>query len=253
MGNAFAFAAHLVSGLLPPTHTPPSREEARRAVALFPILGALLGVLMACAWTLAARFWPGEPLVRGAVTLAVGAALSTGNALGGLARAADGLAAQGGGGERSRAFAVMRDPRRGTSGLVALVVMVILELAFLAALPASLAWSGLILAGALGRWATAFALAAYPLASASGADPEATQGLATAGPNEFLIATVLVIACAAVLPTRGLLIMLAVGMVVGPAAATVNRRLGGLSLPLAHGLGAVGELVALACLALHTQ
>ena len=53
------------------------------------------------------------------------------------------------------------------------------------------------------------------------------------------------------LPTRGLLVMLAVGLVVGPAAATVSQRLGGLSLPLAFALGAVGELVALACLALR--
>ena len=145
----------------------------------------------------------------------------------------------------------MRDPRRGTSGLVALVVFVALQLAFLSALPPPVAWGGLTLAGALGRWATAFGLAAFPLASTAGSDPDTGNGLAAAGPNEFLIATVLVIVCAAALPTRGLLVMLAVGLVVGPAAATVNQRLGGLSLPLAFALGALGELTALACLALR--
>ncbi|MBV9850155.1 MAG: adenosylcobinamide-GDP ribazoletransferase [Armatimonadetes bacterium] len=253
MGNAFAFAARLLSGLPPPTLDPPTRVEARRAVALLPLVGALLGLLAACVWNLAARLWPGEPLVHAALVLAAGAALTAGRPLGGLARAADGLAAHGAGGDRSRAFAVMRDPRRGTAGMVALAVFIALQLAFLGALPPALAWGGLILAGALGRWASAFTLAAYPLASASSGDPEANHGLADAGPNEFLIATVLVIASAAVLPTRGLLIMLAVGLVVGPAAAAVNRRLGGLSLPLAHALGMVGELTALACLALRVQ
>ena len=253
MGNAFAFAARLLSGLPPLTLDSPSRAEARRAVALFPLVGALIGLLTAWAWNLAVRLWPGEPLIHGAVALAVGAALSAGRPIGGLARAVDGLAAHGAGGDRSRAFAVMRDPRRGTTGLVALAVLVPLHLAFLSALPPPLAWGGLVLAGALGRWATAFGLAAFPLASASSGDPEASHGLADAGPNEFLIATVLLIVCAVVLPTRGLLIMLAVGLVIGPTAATLNRRLGGLSLPLAHALGVVAELIALACLCLRVQ
>ena len=253
MGNAFAFAARLVCGLPPLALDPPTRAEARRAVALLPLVGALLGLLTACAWNISARLWPGESLVHAALTLAAGAALTAGRPLGGLARAADGLAAHGAGGDRSRAFAVMRDPRRGTAGLVTLSVFVAVQLAFLSALPAPLVGGGLVLAGALGRWAAAFALAAFPLASASSPDPETNSGLADAGPNEFLVATVLVIACAAVLPTRGLLTMLAVGLVVGPAAATMNRRLGGLSLPLAHALGALGEFTVLACLALRVQ
>jgi adenosylcobinamide-GDP ribazoletransferase len=248
MGNAFAFAARLLSVLPPLSPGPPTRAEARRSVALFPVVGALLGLLTACAWNLAARLWAGTPLVAAAAALAAGAALSGGRPFAGLARAGDGLAAHGSGGDRSRAFAVMGDPRRGAGGMVAVAVAVALQLACLTALTPATSWGVLVLAGALGRWAAAFGLTAFPPASASAGEGEAGYGLTDAGPQEFLVATVLVIVCAALLPVRGLLVLVAVGLVAGPAASSVSRRLGGLSLPLAQALGVVGEIVALACL-----
>ncbi len=253
MGNAFAFAARLLSALPPLNPEPPTRAEARGSVAWFPLVGALLGLLTACAWNLASRLWSGTPLVAAAAALAAGAALSGGRPWAGLARAGDGLAAHGdGGGDRSRAFAVMRDPRRGAGGIVTLAVGVALQLAFLSALAPASSWGTLVLAGAAGRWAAAFGLTAFPLASASVGDGEAAYGLTDAGSQEFLTATVLVIVCAAALPVRGILALVAIGLVVGPAASSISRRLGGLSLPLAQALGVVGELVALACLTVHT-
>ncbi len=248
MWNSFALAVQTLTRLPAPAEMTPTREEARRAVFLLPLVGAFLGVLLAAAWTLGSRVWPGQPLVAAALTLAAGAFLTGGRGLGGIARAGDGLAAQGQGGDRSRAFAVMRDPRRGTTGLVALGVAIALRLAFLAALPASVAWPALVLSGVMGGWAAAFALSAFPVASAS---ESTTGGLAEAGPSEFLAATVVAIVCAAILPTRGLLTLLAVALVAGPAAQAVNRSLGGLNLPLCAALGEVAEIVALACLSIR--
>lgn len=249
MLDSFALAVQMLTGLSLLSEAP-SRVAARRSVTLFPLVGVLIGVFLAAVWALASHLWPGQPLVPGALTLAVGALLTGGRPLGGVARSGDGLGANGAGGDRSRAFAVMRDPRRGTTGLIALGVALVMKLAFLTALPGD-AGKSLILACGLGRWAGAFALSAFPLASASAADAQAGHGLADAGPNEFLAATVLAIACAALLPVRGLLTLVAVALIVGPLAAWVNQRLGGFSVPLSHALGEVGEIAALACLALH--
>lgn len=248
MLDAFALAVQMVTGVSLLAQAP-SRTAARRSVAWFPLVGALVGIFLASVWTLAAHLWRGQPLVAAALTLAAGALLTGGRPLGGVARSVDGLAAHGAGGDRSRAFAVMRDPRRGTTGLVALGVALALKLAFLAALPSDAA-RPLVLACTLGRWAGAFALCAFPLASASASDAHAGRGLADAGPNEFLAATALAVACAAVLPGRGLPTLLGVALLVGPLAAGVNRRLGGFSGPLSQALGEVGEIAALACLAL---
>ena len=99
-----------------------------------------------------------------ALTLAAGLLITGGRGLGGVARAADGLAGRGGGGDRARAFAIMRDPHRGTAGVVAAGAALALRLAFLAALPPSIALPALVLAGAMGGWAVAFSLSAFPVA-----------------------------------------------------------------------------------------
>ncbi len=247
MWNSFALAVQTLTRLPTLSESAPTREDARRAVLLFPLVGALLGVLLAAVWTVGSRVWPAQPLVAGALVLAVGTLLTGGRGLGGIARAGDGLAAQGSGTDRARAFAIMRDPRRGTTGLVALGVSLAVKLAFLSALPAPVAWTSLVLVGALGGWAVAFSLSAFPVAAAA----EGGLGLGDAGPNEFLAATVIAIVCASVRPTRGLLALLGVALVVGPTAQGVSRHLGGLNLPLCAALGELAEIVALATLSVR--
>lgn len=248
MWNSFALAVHALTRLPTLADAAPTRDEARRAVFLFPLVGALSMRRQAAVWTLGSRVWSGQPLVAAALTLGAGALLTGGRGLGGIARAADGLAAHGQGGDRAKAFAVMRDPRRGTTGLVALGVALALRLAFLSALPISIAWPALVLTGAAGGWSVAFALSAFPVAAAS---EGGSGGLADAGPGEFLGATAAAIVCGAVLPSRGLLVLLAVALVVGPASQALSRHLGGLNLPLCAALGEVAEIVALACLSVR--
>ena len=247
MWNSFIIAVQAMTRLAVFTEQPPTRSDSRRAVFLFPLVGAFIGILTAAVWTVSCRVWTSQPLVPAALTLAAGLLFTGGRGLGGIARAADGLAAQGGGGDRTRAFAIMRDPRRGTTGLIALGAFLALKLAFLAALPSNLAWSALVITGVLGGWATAFAYCAFPVAAAGESGP----GLADAGPGEFLAATAVTIAGGAVMPTRGLLTLVAVALVAGPTAQSVNRRLGGLNQPLCAALGEIAEIVALACLSVR--
>lgn len=250
MWNSFALAVRFVTSLPPLSEELATRAQARQSVAVLPLAGALIGLVLAAVWTLSLGVWRGQPLIAAALTLAAQALLTGGRGLGGVARAADGMAALGERRDVPLALATMRDPRRGTAGLVALGVCLLVKFAFLAALPAPLAWPGLALAATLGRWATSFGLSAFPLASV-GQDAEAGPGLSDAGPSEFLSATVLTILCAVVLPKRGLLILVAVALIAGPVAQTLNRRLGGVTLPLCLALGELGEIAALACLALN--
>ncbi len=249
MWNSLAVAVQALTRLplSPDQDRMPTRADARRAVALFPLVGALLGVLLAAAWALGNKVWPGQPLVPAALTLTAGLLLTGGRGLGGAARAADGLAAQGAGGDRARGFAVMRDARRGTAGLVALAAAVALRLAFLSALPAGVAQPALVLAGALGGWAVSFAFSAFPVAAADEHGP----GLSEAGPGEFLAASAVAIVCLAVLPHRGVFAMLAVAGGAGPAARAVSRKMGGLNAPLCAALGEVAEIAALAALSIR--
>ncbi len=251
MWNSLALALQTLTALPPLAEGTPTRDDARRAVMLFPLVGALLGAAAGLAWLLGSRLWPEQPLVSAALALAASAALTGGRGLGGLARGADGLAAHGGGGDRARAFAVMRDPRRGTAGLVALAVTALLRLAFLAALPPDRAWTVLLLAGVLGGWAAAFGYSAFPVASAPGGETTG-PGVGAAGGSEFLAATVLAVIAGALWPARALPAFAGAALAAGLGAWQINRRVGGLNRPLCAALGEIAEIAALASLTIRT-
>ena len=121
-----------------------------RSLAWYPLVGALLGLALAalaCSLRLAPPLLSAA-LVLGAWTWATGALH-----LDGLADSADAWA----GGHaataeqaRARTLAIMKDPRCGPMGVVALVLVLLLKFAALASLPARAAWL-LPLAPLLGR------------------------------------------------------------------------------------------------------
>ena len=250
MWNSFALAAQVLTRLPPLSLQMPSRLEARRAVALFPLIGACLGLIQASVWVLASHVWHADPLIPAILALAAGAVMTGGALPAGIGRTADALASLTALSDKSRAQAILRDPRRGTIGSIAIGLFLLLEMSFLAALPPLSVLPSLMLAAALGRWGTAFAYSAFPGASSS-SDLEAGRGLADAGPPEFLLATIVVFLVAALLPLRGLLTLMAVVVLVGPLAQWGIRALGSTSRPVCDALGALAELVALAALAVH--
>lgn len=251
MWTEFGIAIRLVTGQMLYLPVAMTRLAARRSVALFPLIGIFVGVILASVWSLAGHFWSGQPFAAAAIVLGTGIAVMSARPMDGIARMADGLAAAYDGGDRSRAFAAMRDMRRSATAIIALVATAALKIGFITALPATNGAQCLIVAAVLGRWATSFSFAAFPLASAANADAEMHNGLSDAGPNEFLIATVIALACCALLPATGLIALLVVGLIVGPAAQAINRRLGGLNAPICQAMGEIGEIVALACLTVH--
>src|SRR6266571_2877735 len=99
------------------------RAAARVAMALGPLVGVLLGlVLGGVALGLRALHAPG--IVPGGVVVAVGALLTRGLHLDGLADTVDGLGSYAG---RDRALEIMRSPDVGPLGVVALVLTVLIQ------------------------------------------------------------------------------------------------------------------------------
>jgi adenosylcobinamide-GDP ribazoletransferase len=90
------------------------------------------------------------PLVAAVAAVAVGAVFTGGLHLDGLADAADALL---GGGCRERRLEIMRDPRIGSFGAVALFLVLAGDVAALSAMPPARALAALVVAGALSRFA----------------------------------------------------------------------------------------------------
>src|SRR5512145_1363019 len=97
-------------------------SDMSRALPWFPLVGCLLGFLL---WGLAwgfgfmAVFWPGGTAL---VVVAASAILTRGLHLDGLADWADGF---GGGRDKERTLAIMKDSHVGAFGVIALIIVLI--------------------------------------------------------------------------------------------------------------------------------
>jgi adenosylcobinamide-GDP ribazoletransferase len=187
--------------------------------AYFPAVGALLGLAAGVVFVLAAAVT--TPLLAAVAATAVMAVLTGALHLDGLADAADGLF---GGGDLSRRLEVMRDSRVGSFGLVAVVLVLVGDVAALATMSPARAIVALVIAGAVSRWALLVMIAAVPYVRQAG------LGVAAGGAHRrfdlLLGSAITVIPC--LLDWRraiaSLLVVLLIVVVVG---AIARWRIGG--------------------------
>lgn len=220
---------------------PLAMRDLAGAVHLFPLVGALVGLMGAAAYGLGHGL--GLPALSCAVLSLAATALATG-ALheDGLADTADGLGA---GSDRARALEIMRDSRIGSFGAVALVLTLLARVSALAALggqPALVA-GALVAAGAASRAAMPVVMRLQPSARAAGLAAEAGR------PEPAQVAGAVLIALALaflLLPTPVAAAAALGSAVVGAIAATaLGRRFGGCT---GDTLGAVQQLAEVAFL-----
>lgn len=216
-----------------PTRLIGAADARTRSLCWYPAVGLLLGaVLSACAWAM--RGWPA--LLAAAVVLAAWVALTGALHLDGLADSAD--AWIGGLGDRERTLAIMKDPRCGPAGVVALVLVLLLKFAALASAPW---WPGLLLAPLLGRAALPAAFLALPYVRAGGMGEE----LRGASRASSVVALALVVATCLCLGGRGRMALAAAVLVFAVWRAACLRRLGGMT---GDTCGALAELTEAAVL-----
>ncbi len=205
--------------------------------AWFPAVGALTGLAAGAVFVGARELFP--PFLAAVAAVAAGAALTGGLHLDGLADAADGLL---GGHTRERRLEIMRDPRLGSYGAVALFLVLSGEVAALTAMQPRRALVGLVVAGALSRFGLLCVVALLPYVRAEG------LGVAAVGGRRALdvFAGALLTAIACLLdPRRAVVAALAAAVAVLIAAALAWRRIGGATGDV---YGACTELSQLAAL-----
>ncbi|TLM67149.1 MAG: adenosylcobinamide-GDP ribazoletransferase [Deltaproteobacteria bacterium] len=234
---AVAFLSRLPVGA--PAEVAP--RQLGRSLAFFPLVGLLLGALLAGIDQGLAHLLP-RP-VGDALLLALLALLSGALHLDGFADLCDGL---GGGRDREAALRIMKDSCIGAFGAVGLILLLLLKYQALLSLPAAVKPAALLLLPAAGRWAPVLLTVAIPYLRG----PEGTGAAfaAHAGRRELLLASMTVLAAAAAL-FRAEGVMLA-GILLAAAAGFgvwMKRRLGGVTGDV---LGAAVELLELLTLLL---
>jgi adenosylcobinamide-GDP ribazoletransferase len=209
-----------------------------RAAPLYPLIGAAVGALAGAVVDVLAGPLPAWTAATTGVGLAV--LLTGGMHLDALADTADAL----GGTTRERRLEIMRDHAIGSFGVVALVLVLVLEISLLAELGArDLALVSFAAAGALSRWSALPIAFALPYTRDEGQGRSLTTGIS-------LVAVLLGLAVAAAIATitLGSGAAAALGGAAGIALVLglfYRRWLGGIT---GDALGAATALAQTACL-----
>ena len=224
-----------------PVHTgrAPSERTLARSIVYFPLVGALLGVVLAL---VDRGLRPlGSTQLAAAIVLVVWVGLTGGLHLDGLADSADGLL---GGWDREQRLAIMRDKGLGTFGALALFAMLLLKFSLVAHLPPTWRGRGLVLAPILARWALVQAITCYPPAREEGMAHFFRQG---AKAMDLMLASVAALALSlACCGLWGLAILAAVVLMAFLFNSGVTSSIGGLTGDTYGALCEVEELWVLA-------
>jgi adenosylcobinamide-GDP ribazoletransferase len=209
-----------------------------RFVPWFPLVGALVGAAVGLLYAGAGLLLP--PLVAAAVAVTAGVAITGAFHEDGLGDTADAFV---GGRDREDTLRILKDPRLGTFGVLAVAASLLLRVAAVAALAPSAALAALPAAHALSRAAAVGLMAAVPPAAETGLGAAYARAL---GGRQALLGVAAGLAVAAVL----------LGVWALPAAALTGfaalwlgrlarRRIGGVGGDVLGAAQQAGEILTL--------
>jgi adenosylcobinamide-GDP ribazoletransferase len=195
--------------------------ELGRSVGWFPAAGLVTGGAAAGVVAIAGT---GDPPLIAIAIVALGAFLTGGLHLDGVADVADGLG--GGRGDRQRTLAIMRDSRIGAFGAIALVLLLLAKVQATAAVVRTTSGWPLLVAPVVARAIAALLVVRFPYARAEGLGRVFHD---EGRPRDLVLAAVL---AAAVVTLAGPVAALASAAALAVALALavwIHRRLGGLT------------------------
>ena len=163
-----------------------SAEDIGRALSYFPLVGLLIGLLLAGLNWLLGLMLPAS-VVYGLLLVAI-VLITGGLHLDGFADTCDGTASHRTAEDRLR---IMRDSRVGAFGVIGVFLLLLVKYLSLAGVPGNMVFTTLVLMPVISRWVMVYAVVAYPYARAAGLGQAFKQG---ARWSRFAIATVVALA-----------------------------------------------------------
>ncbi|HXV44416.1 MAG TPA: adenosylcobinamide-GDP ribazoletransferase, partial [Anaerolineae bacterium] len=168
----FALAWRLLT-IIPLPFLPENPDRpAGLAAAYYPLVGLILGLLLAGAGQLLFFLFPAG--LAAALLLALWASLTGLLHLDGFMDSCDGLLPPR---EPARRLEIMKDSRVGAFGVIGVVLLLLVKFNAMAALPPAYQAPALITIPTLARWAMTWAMARYPLARREGTSVFFSAGL----------------------------------------------------------------------------
>jgi adenosylcobinamide-GDP ribazoletransferase len=152
--KSFFFALRFLTILPVPERWATGGRSFAPSVFFFPLIGLIIGIFAAGIDAALTSFWPVFP--ASALTVVIMIAASGALHMDGLADTADGFFSVR---SRDEMLAIMRDSRTGAMGVIAVVIVISLKIAFLASVPPCLRWGTILLMPLAGRSALVILMA----------------------------------------------------------------------------------------------
>ncbi|MBU0503724.1 MAG: adenosylcobinamide-GDP ribazoletransferase [Candidatus Omnitrophota bacterium] len=209
-------------------------KKLTQSLILFPLVGLMLGVILAVANNLL-RFLYFNELAVSASVIVLLIILTGGMHLDGLADTFDAFLSRK---NKDEMLAIMRDSRTGAMGVISLISVILLKIVFFHSLNPSIKIPGLILMCVLSRWAMVYSIFLFPYARKEG---KAGIFMRDVSRKIFLWATVitlLIIFCT--LYFKGLLVWLMITAITYLSGRFITGMIGGLT---GDTLGALNEII----------
>jgi adenosylcobinamide-GDP ribazoletransferase len=233
--------------VLPVPGTPATDQRGiTAAIPWFPVAGLLIGLLLLPVGWLAGLLWSSD-LVRAVLLVVAWCSITGGLHLDGLSDTFDAVLSW-----RSpeRKLEIMRDSRVGAMGVLALVAVLLLKVAWLHAAGPGW-WLGVLLAPAWGRWADIYGIFWFPAARAGGLGHTFQ---AQVRQHTFAISTLTLLLFSLLVARDQYGLVLLAGALVWVCTHLLarwwTRSLGGLTGDTYGALCELGEVVVLAVLAM---
>lgn len=238
---SFLAALQFLTSIPLPVQREASPEPLGRSTAYFPIIGLIIGIILACLhWLL--NFILPSAVVNALLIVAL--VIITGALhLDGFVDTCDGIAGHKTIEERWR---VMHDSRAGAFGIVGVVLLLLVKYVTLNSIPPTFMMATLLFMPVVSRWAMVYAIFAYPYARPSGLGTAFKKK--TRWP-QFTAATLITIVVASALfplfSLAGLLFMFGIWIITVIFSIYLKRKFSGLTGDTYGAINEVAEVMVL--------
>lgn len=243
--------------IIPLPHQPEiSPQEVGRSIGYFPVVGIIIGLILAGLNWLLSLFLP-SAVVNGLLLVSL-TVISGALHLDGFVDTCDGIAGHKTVEERWR---IMHDSRAGAFGIIGAFLLLLVKYISLSSVPETWLMATLVLMPVVSRWAMVYAVFAYPYARLEGLGKVFKQG---ANWQRFTLATIITVAAAIGLARLanvtyfylvGLVIIVSIWVMTIVMAGYFKRKFSGLTGDTYGAINEVAEVgvLILVCLLTYNQ
>ena len=221
-----------------------SPESFGRSVKFFPIIGAIIGILLLGMNQLFAEYLPlagiyMPPHVLAVLLIIANIILAGGLHCDGFMDTMDGIFS---GRSRDRMLEIMKDSRVGANGVMAFVLLILLKWSLLSELSSFVLPSALLIMPLLGRFSMVIGITVFPYARPDGMGKAFAQH---AGKYTLYIATLLTLLILVPLGKQAIVSFVIVSIFTMLFARFVTQVLGGLTGDVYGAMSELGEIIVL--------